>query len=209
VSSVRDGRADCGRRRRRRRRAVSALHEAPDSHDDGALGLAVFSRVVDTERPERRRRDRSSYSAEVAGKRSKNQSYDVHGEGAASLVRGFDEVGMLEHRRAAALDIVREVVAVNAATDFYWYCTPSDSEICCYWDDADQNQMWINPTGVVLREDESLAKLPERPRDYFLGADRLAGWLLPGAEMGSGGGPQRREIPTVGSICPDCEVMHG
>ena len=155
----------------------------------------------------------------MAGKRSKNQSYDVHGEGVASLVRGFNEIGMPEHRRVVALEIVREVLAVNAAADFYWYCTHSDSEICCYWDDADQNQMWINTTGVLLLDDESLAKRPERTRTYFMGEGRLSGWLLPGAEMGSGGGTQTREIPTVtcpetflllpvGSICPDCEVVH-
>lgn len=155
----------------------------------------------------------------MAGRRSGNQTYDVHGEGVASLVRGFDELGMPEHRRAAALEVVREVVAVNAVTDFYWYCIRSGSEICCYWDDADQNQMWINTTGIVLREDQSLAKLPERTRDYVLDEGRLAGWLLPGAETGTGGGPQTRAIPTVncpetflpvpvGSKCPDCDVVH-
>jgi hypothetical protein len=160
-----------------------------------------------------------SYSADVAGTESRNQGYAVHGEDVASLVRGFNEIGMPEQRMAAALEIVREVTAVNAVSDFYWYCTPSTSEICCYWNDAEQNQMWINTTGVVLREDGSLAKLPERARDYFLRADRLAGWLLPGAEMGSGGGPPKRDIPPVncpvtffpmpaGSLCPDCEVVH-
>jgi hypothetical protein len=156
----------------------------------------------------------------VAGKRSRNQDYEVHGEDVASLLRGFSEIGMPEHRRALALEIVRDVLAVNAAVDFYWYCTLSDSEICCYWDDASQNQMWINATGVLLLDDESLAKRPERTRTYFMRGSMYSGWLLPGAEMGSGSGTRTREIPTVncpetflplpaGSICPHCEVKHG
>lgn len=155
----------------------------------------------------------------MPGKRTQNWSYAVHGEGISSLTPGFDEIGMPAHRRTAAVEIIREVLTANGASDFYWYKPPATEELCCYWDDATRNLMWINAGELHVISEPSIVALPARPVTYRKQDGDLVGWLLPGAEAGAGGGPRKPTVPTVlcpdqfievpaAAECPYCEIRH-
>ncbi len=155
----------------------------------------------------------------VAGKRSGNQKYKVHGEGVSSLVQGFDEIGMPEYRRSAALVLLGEVLAANDVTDFYWYMPPATEELCCYWDAAEQNQLWINAGELHVMKDEKAVRRPARPLTYSKQDGDYVGWLLPGGQGGTGGGPQKPKIASVlcpktflyvpaGVPCDECDIVH-
>lgn len=155
----------------------------------------------------------------MAGKRDQNQRYEVHGDSIASLSRACAEIGMPEYRRSTAVEIVREVLAANGGVDFYWYVPPATDEVCCYWDDAEQNELWINPGEIHISSDEARTKRPERQLTYSKQDGAYVGWLLPGGQMGSGGGQERAKVATVlcpetyvhvpaGQPCSHCEVVH-
>lgn len=155
----------------------------------------------------------------MAGKRESIQQYEMHGHEVASLGRGFDELGMPTYRRATAIEIVHEVLEANKASDFYWYKPPATDELCCYWDDAELNLMWINSGELHVRNDPASVVMPPRPITYTRTDNELVGWLLPGGEAGTGGNsgkPKARSVlcpvtfirRPVGELCPDCEVEH-
>jgi hypothetical protein len=148
------------------------------------------------------------------GKRGKNLTYEVHGDGVASLERGFDELRMPANRRREAIAIVGEVLAANDGGDFAWYKARKD-ELCCYWGDPDRNLLWITAGAVHMLP--TLPR-PDRPLTYSK-EDGNVGWLLPGAEKGTGGGSKQREVATVlcpesgirqpaGQLCAECEIIH-
>jgi hypothetical protein len=152
----------------------------------------------------------------VAEKWERYRSREKHGEGLRSLTNAFAELNMPVHRRPAALEIVSEVLAANSAQDFYWYVPRVTREVCCYWDGAKRNLLWISPTAVWGRP--ALSR-PERALTYSK-EDGGVGWLLPGAESGTGSGRPKKAVSSVlcpetgirrpaGSTCPDCEVVHG
>lgn len=155
----------------------------------------------------------------MAGKRDQNQKYKVHGEGISTLGRGFDEIGMPEYRRSTAVTIVQEVLAANDAIDFYWYVPPATEEVCCYWDDAEKNQLWINPGELHVEKDDLRITRPARPVTYSKQNNDYVGWLLPGSQGGTGGGPQKAKIASVlcpatflhvpaGVPCAECDIVH-
>jgi hypothetical protein len=152
----------------------------------------------------------------VTEKRDINHSYSVHGDDVASMTRGFMEIGMPSSRHAAALEIVRDVMVANKAREIRWYVTHVPLEVCGYWDAAEQNQMWIWPGVVAVL---AILDRPLKPINYSRGEGELVGWLLPGGEAGAGGGPRRKAMGSircpksgirqpVGSVCPDCDVIH-
>lgn len=155
----------------------------------------------------------------MVGKGDANQSYRVHGDDVDSLWTGFDEIAMPEHRRDEALAIVREVVEVNDAQDFRWYKTEGKDELCCYWDDLAVNVLWITANNVHIKADVSLVRRPLRTTDWSEHDGSGVGWLLPGADRGTGGGRQRPKVVEVrcpvtyllhpaGTVCPDCDITH-
>ena len=144
--------------------------------------------------------------------------YDVHGSGVGSLQSGFAELTMPATRQRAAVEIVTELLTVNSAEDFVWYLPPATPELSCYWGGAATNLAWITAGALHIKRDGPVVPLT-RPFTYQKADGDYAGWLLPGAEPGSGGGPKRREVATVvcpatslrqpaGQICPDCEILH-
>lgn len=154
----------------------------------------------------------------MVGKRAGNERYDIHGSDVESLRQGFTELGVPEHRRATALELVREVLEANGARDFYWYKPPATAELCGYWDDADQNLVWVTTAAVAVINGPIIA-LPPRPLTYKKAEGDYVGWVLPGADPGTGGGRRSPEVPTVrcpqtflrqpvGSLCPECDVVH-
>jgi len=154
----------------------------------------------------------------MAGKRTTNQRYAIHGQDVDSLRRGFVELGMPEHRQEPALEMVRDVLAVNSAKEFFWYMPPVTIEICCYWDGANRNLLWITSAVVQILNDPEVAR-PSRVVDYRKADGDTVGWLLPGSEGGGGGGPKKSKIKQVrcpeyftlqpaGARCPDCDVVH-
>lgn len=155
----------------------------------------------------------------MPGKRDQNRNYKVHGTGVSSLYAGFDEIGMPPYRRSTAISFVTEVLEANGARDFYWYVPPSTPEICCYWDDAEQNQLWINPGQLHISSDETRTKRPARPLTFSKQDGQYVGWFLPGGQSGTGGGPAPTQVATVvcpvtflhvpaGVPCSDCEIIH-
>lgn len=152
----------------------------------------------------------------MAGKSDRHTGYEVHGEGIESLREGFARLAMPANRHREALTIVREVSDANGASTLRWYMPPVTPEICGYWDDSEVNQLWITSAEVHIAATTARPKLPltwsKQDGDYV-------GWLLPGAESGSGGGPQKAKVaetrcPTsfllhpTGTACPDCDVVH-
>lgn len=151
-------------------------------------------------------------------KRDANKTYKVHGDGIDSLRRGFDHIGMPSHRHAEAMRIVSEVIAANNATHFYWYAPPMTGEVCGYWDDAEVNQLWVQPSVVYVRR-VTTTRLPERALTHQKQDAEYVGWELPGATSGGGGGDRRAEVAEVlcpaqfirvpaGVECSYCEVVH-
>ena len=157
------------------------------------------------------------------GKGDINRQYAVHGDDLESVREGFRVLGMPEHRRAEAFQIVDEVLAANQVVDFRWYKTDGHNELACYWDDQPANTLWVTASKVHIPSDTASVTRPERPTDWQKEGQEEAGayvgWLLPGAERGTGGGPRESEIATVlcpetyirqpaRTICPTCEVVH-
>jgi hypothetical protein len=145
-----------------------------------------------------------------------HRSYLVHGDGLDSISTGLIAIRMPEHRRHVALALTREVARVNHARHFRWYKTPGKDELCCWWDEHEANVLWVWQGNVHVKPGAVTA--PTRPTDW-IGHDGHVGWLLPGAQRGSGGGPRRAEpgqvvcpvtfiAHPVGTECPDCEVVH-
>jgi hypothetical protein len=142
--------------------------------------------------------------------------YSVHGDSIDSLAEGFIALGMPASRRSAASQIVREVLKVNNVTVFRWYKTEGTNELSCYWDDAKVNMLWVTSTDVHIERD---TRRPERAHDWDKQDGKYIGWLLPGAERGTGGGRRASEVATVlcpesfirqplGSTCPTCDAIH-
>lgn len=150
-------------------------------------------------------------------KGNKYLDYEIHGEGLDSIRAGFGELGMPLERRDVALRIIREVLDANGVQVFRWYKTPGTNELCCYWDDADVNMLWVTPGDVHI---EASTPRPARPPNWQKQDGKYIGWLLPGANAGTGGGQWHVEVATVlcpetflyipaGSECPNCEFIHG
>jgi hypothetical protein len=126
---------------------------------------------------------------------------------------------MPEHRRAEAYRIVGEVLAANDVVDFRWYKTDGKSELVCYWDDQPANALWVTASEVHIPSDTARVMRPGRPVDWQKEDGAYVGWLLPGAERGTGGGRRESEVATAlcpetfirqpaGTLCPRCEVVH-
>jgi hypothetical protein len=154
----------------------------------------------------------------MAGSGDRYLSYDVHGSGVESLAEGLANLAMAPARQRAAKEIVGELLTLNSAERFVWYLPPATPEVCAYWNDAPTNLLWITNVGVHLKRDGPVTPLA-RPITYEKQDGDYIGWLLPGAEAGTGGGARPSEITTVlcpvtslrqpaGSLCPDCEIIH-
>lgn len=155
----------------------------------------------------------------MAPKGDAHRGYAVHGDSVDTIRAGFDSIGMLAHRQAEAQSIVREVVEANGVVDFRWYKPDDTPELCCYWDDLDRNVLWVTVANVHIPMDRGPVQ-PERPLTWSKEAGAFVGWLLPGAESGSGGGgrPKLRVaevrcpvtfiLQPAGQPCPDCEIVH-
>ena len=138
-------------------------------------------------------------------KGTSNEDYEVHGNGAETLAEGLRVLSMPEHRRKAALELVREILAVNQATEFRWYMPEKTEQILCYWDDQPRISVWIERSNIHMRKDETVARLPAIPTTWSKSGDYKVGWLLPGAESGAGGGPRKAEPKEV--LCPNCFLL--
>ena len=155
----------------------------------------------------------------MSSKAQRNETYERHGAGVDTLSIGFDELVMPHERRSMAIDIVRELLAANGASVLKWYMTAKTPEIACYWDDHEQNLLWITNTELHVMADSAIAALPDRPLSWEKQGGRYVGWLLPGASSGTGGGKRNTAVATV--LCPEqfvqvpadaacdyCEVFH-
>lgn len=154
----------------------------------------------------------------VAPRADRYLNYKIHGEGISSLPAGLSHLVMVTARQQAAQSLAAEVLACNDGDDFVWYKTKSTPELACYWDGAPTNLLWITNSEVHVKADGPVVLL-NRPTTWSKQEGEYVGWLLPGAEAGSGGGPKRTELPEVlcpatslrqraGIICPDCEIVH-
>lgn len=146
------------------------------------------------------------------------QIYDVHGRGVDTVPTGCAALAMSDTRQRAVVEIVSELLVLNDAERFVWYLPPATPELSCYWGGAATNLLWITTGAVhIKRNGPVIQRL--RPFNYQKADGDHVGWLLPGAEAGTGGGPKRREVATVlcpasslqqpaGQLCPDCEIVH-
>ena len=145
-----------------------------------------------------------------------HRTYEIHGDGLESIWRGFAELGMPQGRQAEAFAIVSEVVEANRAAGFRWYKTPGTNELACYWDGATVNMLWITAGEAHIAADTAR---PERALTWSKQDGAYVGWLLPGADGGTGGGPKKVEVAKVlcpvtylwqpaGQPCLECEVVH-
>lgn len=100
-----------------------------------------------------------------------------------------------------------------------WYMTEGKDELCCYWDDLAANVLWITANNVRVKADTSLVERPQRATTWKEADGSGVGWLLPGAERGTGGGRQRPKAAEVrcpvtnvshpaGTDCPHCDEVH-
>jgi hypothetical protein len=155
----------------------------------------------------------------MSGKGDANRRYRVHGDGLDSIRDGFAELAMPEHRRRDAFAIVNEVLRANEVVDFRWYKTEGKDELVCYWDEQPYNVLWVTASEVHIVSDTSRVRRPTRSVNWQKEDGAYVGWLLPGAERGTGGGPRNSEVETVlcpetyirqpsGTICPHCDVVH-
>ncbi|MGH9211710.1 MAG: hypothetical protein ACRD2C_13650 [Acidimicrobiales bacterium] len=156
----------------------------------------------------------------ATGKGNTNTRYKVHGDGVASLtVSGFDVLAMPEHRRAEATAIVKEIIETNEIRDFKWYRTGGKDELCCYWGDHPMNTMWVTANNVHVLADTSLVRRPPSRRITWKDQQGVCiGWLLPGADQGSGGARRNARMDEIvcpetflrqpaGSVCEECEIV--
>jgi hypothetical protein len=125
---------------------------------------------------------------------------------------------MPEPRQGEALAIVREVAAVNGVRHLRWYKYESKDEFCCYWDGHTANVLWITPTNVHIQADSPLVRRPSCTVTWRDHDGACVGWLLPGADAGTGGGRSRPKAAKVrcpvthlwlpaGTVCPDCDLV--
>jgi hypothetical protein len=130
-------------------------------------------------------------------------SYEIHGLGFDSLWMGLDAIGMPHHRRQAAVDAVRAIIAAEAVSGFCWYKVPNTDELAAYWDGGDKNMLWIEPGNVHV--DKSVAfpltvtglKGGDQPMHH-----------LPGAIPGAGG--KRAATSAAAPLpCQVCMNPHG
>lgn len=154
----------------------------------------------------------------VAGGSERYKTYAVHGRGWGSVRAGLAELAMPSSQQQAAMELVSEIAALNGAVDFVWYMSPGTAEVKCYWDWAPTNLLWITTVGVLVKRGGPVTPLA-RPCTYDKAEGDYLGWLLPGAEPGTGGGAKDGAVATVlcpvtylrqpaGQTCPDCEVVH-
>ena len=154
------------------------------------------------------------------GKGDANKRYAVHGDGLDSIREGFDHLGMPDYRRGEAFRVVSEVLAANDVVDFRWYKTDGTNELACYWDDQPSNVLWVTSSEVHIPADRGRVQRPARAVNWQKEGGARVGWLLPGAERGTGGGRREPEAAAVlcpetfirqpvGSVCPTCDVVHG
>jgi hypothetical protein len=159
------------------------------------------------------------WTLSMSGKGNANRRYRVHGDGVDTIRNGFAELAMPEHRRPEALAIVREVLGANDAINFRWYKPDGTNELACYWGDHPYNVLWVTASEVHIPSDTSRVRRPKRSVDWQKEEGAYVGWLLPGAERGTGGGPRNSEVETVlcpdtyirqpaGTLCPRCDVVH-
>jgi hypothetical protein len=152
----------------------------------------------------------------VGAKGEHHKTYAIHGDGIDSIRAGFDKLAMSAERRNEAIKIIREVLDANHVRVFRWYKTPGTNELSCYWDDADVNMLWVTPGDVHI---EASTSRPARSPNWQKQNGKYIGWLLPGANAGTGGGVKEAEVATVlcpetflhipvGSVCPTCEIVH-
>lgn len=154
----------------------------------------------------------------MVANRDRYQTYDVHGQGLGTLSMGCAEIGMPDSRQRAAVEIVSELLKLNDADEFVWYVPPATPEVSCYWSGSSRLLLWISPVAVTIKRDGPVSPLQRTPT-YQKEDGKYLGWLLPGAEPGTGGGARRPDIATVicpvsfqrqpsGQLCPDCEIIH-
>lgn len=178
-------------------------------------GMAFATAITAAQQPPTLQRAKGRGA--MSGKGDKYLDYEVHGEGIDSIRSGFDELGMPPERRDEAFQIVREVLSANQVQTFRWYKTPGTNELACYWDDAPVNMLWVTVGEVHI--DVSTPR-PARSITWQKQGGQYVGWLLPGADAGTGGGTKKTEVATVlcpetfirnpvGTVCPTCEVVHG
>lgn len=103
--------------------------------------------------------------------------------------------------------------------NFRWYKSDGANELACYWDDQPTNVLWVAPGDVHVPADRIRVTRPTRSLNWEKDNGAHVGWLLPGAERGTGGGRRQPDVATVrcperfihqpaGSICPDCDYIH-
>lgn len=154
----------------------------------------------------------------MAARGDRYLTYEMHGSGVDSLPAGLAHLAMTTTRQRAAQDLVAEILALNGGDQFVWYIPPATPELSCYWGGAPTNLLWITNVGVHIKTDGPVVPLP-RPTTYEKQGGDYVGWLLPGAEAGTGGGPKRPEVAwvlcpatslrqPVGQVCSDCEIVH-
>ena len=80
-------------------------------------------------------------------------TYEVHGSGVETLRTGLTAIGMPEHRRRAAIDAVRAIVAAEGISGFCWYKVPNTKEVAAYWTGCGKNMLWIEPGNVHVHPD--------------------------------------------------------
>lgn len=155
----------------------------------------------------------------AVGKGDVYKGYRIHGDSVDSLRAGFDAIAMPENRRGEALAIVGEIFDANDVREFRWYMTEGKPELCCYWDDLVMNALWITASNVHMLADAPAVRRPPRATTWEDEKSFCVGWTLPGADRTAGGGrhgPKAANVrcpatflwQPVGTVCPDCEVVH-
>jgi len=153
----------------------------------------------------------------MGGNRGADRGYDVYGDDLDSIRSGFDELGMPTGRQTEAFAIVQQVLVANGASVLHWYKPPRTDELACYWDDSPVNMLWVTASEVHVAAG---TPRPARALNWEKQDGAYVGWLLPGAEAGSGGGTKKTEVAEVpcpvsfilhplGTECPHCEIVHG
>ena len=79
--------------------------------------------------------------------------------------------------------------------------------------------MWITANNVHVHADPSVVQRPPQRSVTWVGHDGCVGWLLPGADRGTGGGRQQPRASQVrcpvtflwqpaGTVCQECDEVH-
>jgi hypothetical protein len=98
--------------------------------------------------------------------------------GLSSLTAGFDMIGMPAPNQQATIEIVQEVLAANGRTEdeFSWYLQGKKKELCCTWDGAGRNLLWINRGELHVLNDRAMVKRPNRSVTFRPEHQRVVGW---------------------------------